>query len=58
MAIKRGVWVECDECGEPAGDAGVPIPAPFETEEQAVADAVENCDWTNEAGRLLCPNCQ
>lgn len=57
MAIKRGVWVECDGCGEPSGDAGTPIPALFDTEREAISDAVDNCDWQQLGGRLLCPTC-
>ena len=68
MAIKRGLWIECDECGDGAGDAGVAIRAPFETpgnapedwavaEDQATDHALDNGFTEDEHGRLLCPTC-
>ncbi|WP_043736150.1 hypothetical protein [Nocardia asiatica] len=59
MTLRHGHWVECDACGEPSGDAGTPIPAPFPTPQEAIVDAVENCEWTQDpaTGRLLCHNC-
>lgn len=68
MVIKRGVWIECDKCGNGAGDAGVAIPAPFATpvdapehwrvaEEHALAHAFDNGFTEDEDGCLLCWVC-
>lgn len=51
-------WVECDLCGEPSGDMGVPVPAEFSTAEEAIDHAVNECEWTRMPdGRLLCASC-
>ncbi len=68
MAIKRGVWIECDTCGNGAGDAGVAIPAPFApqqdtpehwraAEQQAIEHALANDFTRDDQDRLLCPEC-
>ena len=68
MAIKHGAWIQCDECGNGAGDAGVAIPAPFAThadtpeywrvaEQQALAHAFDNGFTEDENSRLLCWEC-
>lgn len=68
MAIKRGVWIECDECGNGAGDAGVAIPAPFApqqdtpehwraAEQDAIEHALANYFTHDDQDRLLCPDC-
>jgi hypothetical protein len=68
MAIKYGVWIECDKCGDGAGDAGVAIPAPFEvnndapqeretTEHEATQHALDNGFIRTPDGRLLCHAC-
>ena len=59
MTIKHEFYVECDVCGEPAGDAGTPIPEPWPTAQEAIDRAVD-AGWLSdpETGRLLCQTCR
>jgi hypothetical protein len=59
VTLKHEFYVECNQCGEPAGDAGTPVPAPWPTAQEAIDRAVEN-GWLHdpETGRLLCQSCR
>jgi hypothetical protein len=56
--ITASYVAECIWCQEPTGDAGTPIPAPFPTVHEAIADAIEQGFSHDEtSGRVLCPQC-
>jgi hypothetical protein len=68
VVIKYGAWVECDECGDGAGDAGTAVAAPFEAkgvaphhrlaaQREALHHATENGFVRDADGRLLCRYC-
>lgn len=68
MAILYGLWIQCDQCGEGVGDAGIPIDVPFEvkgttdqdrhaTEREATDHALGNGFVEAPDSRLLCSAC-
>ena len=68
MAIIYGLWIQCDECGQGSGDAGVAVEAPFEvkgtteqdrqaTERKATRHALDNGFVETPDGQLLCGEC-
>ncbi|WP_280505571.1 hypothetical protein [Nocardia farcinica] len=59
MPMRSGYWIECDDCGNGTGDAGIAIPAPESTPDRAIDNTPEDwlIDLNPTPARFLCPDC-